>query len=164
MLVNNQFPNFLCDKIIQRFYHNKFTDVNSAGSHNGPEEAINSEDNIINNQSDPSGHVEQSDNKECVEIFYLNQYSKNYKVDEKILRSILKRHVWEINVKIKLVIYYKSKTTSDLIIRNNISKAVVPPFQRSHLVYEYVCNLGECKSLQNSYIGLTNCTLEERLK
>ena len=31
-------------------------------------------------------------------------------------------------------------------------------------MYEYVCNIGECKSLHNTYIGLTNCTLEERLK
>ena len=75
-----------------------------------------------------------------------------------------KSHVWEIHVKIKLVIYYKSKKTSDLIIRNNPTKGIIPIHQKSHLVYQYVCNLGECRSLNNSYIGLTNCTLEDRLK
>ena len=168
LLVNNNFPNSLCDKIIKIFKEKKLNAMNPGSNTGSLEISINSTDNQGVSQSNISGRESNSDritdSKNCVDIFYMNQYSKNYKVDEKVLRNIMKSHVWEINVKIKLVIYYKSKKTSDLIIRNNFTKGITPNHQKSHLVYQYVCNLGECKSLNNTYIGLTNCTLEDRLK
>ena len=37
--------------------------------------------------------------------------------------------------------------------------------KKSHVVYKFTCNLGECSSLEskNSYIGLTTITLKKRL-
>ena len=61
------------------------------------------------------------------------------------------------------MIYYKSQKTSDFIMQNNLSKTKLPDRLRSHIVYEFMCSEGECCSLRNSYIGLTNCTLTERM-
>ena len=33
---------------------------------------------------------------------------------------------------------------------------------KSHLVYEFTCPERECQSLNQSYIGLTSCTIRER--
>ena len=54
---------------------------------------------------------------------------------------------------------------SDLLIRNNISTGVLEDKDQSHLVYEFVCQEGECKSssIKNSYISLTTMTLKDRL-
>ena len=46
-----------------------------------------------------------------------------------------------------------------------MSDTEVPSKDRSHLVYEFQCNEGECMSanIKSSYIGLTSTTLKERL-
>ena len=98
-----------------------------------------------------------------VKLFYRNQYHGNYKLDESAIRKILKRHVWEINVKLDLFIYYKSKKVSEVVKKNNLSSVRLSDRDRSHIVYEFKCNEGECQSLNNSYIGMTSCTLKERL-
>ena len=48
-------------------------------------------------------------------------------------------------------------------MKNNLSKSNLPDKLRSHVVYEFVCPEGECNSSRNSYIGMTNCTLSERM-
>ena len=50
-------------------------------------------------------------------------------------------------------------------MKNNLSDSGTLAQDRSHLVYEFVCNEGECMSStpKNSYIGLTTTTLKERL-
>ena len=96
-------------------------------------------------------------------FFYRNQYHGNYKFDEAAIRKILKRHVFEVSAKIDLYIYYKSKKVSQFIKKNNVSSGNLPDESRSHIVYEFKCNEGECQSLENSYIGMTHCTLKERL-
>ena len=48
-------------------------------------------------------------------------------------------------------------------MQNNLSNVKLPDKQRSHIVYQFVCSVGDCSSSNNSYIGLTNCTLLERL-
>ena len=98
-------------------------------------------------------------------IYFRSQYHKNYKIDESALKQILKRHVFQISIKLDLIIYYKSKKVSDLLIKNNISACNVPKNEKSHVVYKFTCNLGECSSLQNenSYIGLTTMTVKKRM-
>ena len=48
-------------------------------------------------------------------------------------------------------------------MNNNLSKIALPDRDRSHVVYEFNCSEGECSSSNNSYIGMTNCSLSERL-
>ena len=48
-------------------------------------------------------------------------------------------------------------------MNNNLSKTVHPDKDRSHVVYEFICPEVACSSSKNSYIGMTNCKLSERL-
>ena len=125
------------------------------------------DENNVANSSHPSQSEPRRDNDSSeprmVEIFYQNQFHKLYKADETALKKILKRDIFEINVKIKLNIYYKNKKVRDFIMKNNLSGTTPPHSEKSHIIYEYVCPERECLSLNYSYIGLTTCTLKERL-
>ena len=151
LLVNNSFPNRLIDKITQEF-KNK---INSSSTTTRP-------DDHEELQSDPTTSDNNTQVSPPIEIFYQNQYHKLYKADEAALRKILKQHVFQINVKIKLCIYYKNKNIKDTVIKNNLSNSSVPHADKSHLVYEFTCPERECQSLNQSYIGLTSCTIRER--
>ena len=48
-------------------------------------------------------------------------------------------------------------------MQNNLSKTNLPDRLRSHVVYEFSCSEGDCISSNNSYIGMTNCSLMERM-
>ena len=103
------------------------------------------------------------DVRRVVPIFYQNQFHLGYRRDEEAIRKIFKRHVCQLEVKIQIMIYYKSKKTSNIIMQNNLSMVKLPDKQRSHIVYQFVCSVGDCSSSNNSYIGLTNCSLLERM-
>ena len=129
-------------------------------------------DNISPNQDQSSsdthsGHINSASvpPPRIVKIFYRNQFSKQYKNDELALKRIFKRHIFEINVKLELLIYYKNLKTTNLLMKNNLLKANTPFKERSHIVYEFICRKGECISpnINNSYIGLTTMTLKERM-
>lgn len=96
-------------------------------------------------------------------LYYKNQMSSAYKEDEKIMKDIIKRGVVSTTPKqsVELVIYYKNKKTSELVIKNNPIKRTTD-LKRSSVVYEYSCPLGDCK-LQSKYIGMTETTLSRRL-
>ena len=98
-------------------------------------------------------------------IFYRNQYHVNYKLDEKAIRHIIKNHIFQINVKLNLVIYYKSHKISEKLMKNNLSLEPSSKNEKSHLIYRFTCNQGECMSLlsKNDYIGMTTTTLKERI-
>ena len=59
-----------------------------------------------------------------IKIYYKNQMSPSYKIDEKILKNIVKNNTLctDDNEKLELVIYYKSKLTSQLIMTNTMKK------------------------------------------
>ena len=122
---------------------------------------INNPDNNVDRHSIPS-RANNSTVAPVVEIFYLNQFHKLYKADKAALKKILKRDIFEINVKVKLNIYYKNKKVRDFVMKNNLSGSIPLHSEKSHVVYEFVCPERECMSLNNSYIGLTTCTLKER--
>ena len=48
-------------------------------------------------------------------------------------------------------------------MQNNLSQSKLPDKLRSHIVYEFTCPVGDCASSNNSYIGMTNCSLMERM-
>ena len=98
------------------------------------------------------------------EIFYKNQFSEAYKIDERIMKEIVHSNVKCKNQsdKLKLTIYYKSSQVSQFLSRNN-SQPEKPDIQKTNLIYEYKCNIGECEHQLNSYIGSTVTTLSRRL-
>ena len=87
-----------------------------------------------------------------------------YRVDERVIQDLVSKHVKpKENVKLKLNIYYRSRTTSNLIMKNNPNKT--PKLQLTNVVYEYQCNHEDCKlrSPKVNYIGHTTTTLSRRL-
>ena len=100
-------------------------------------------------------------------LYYRNFMNSNYQKDEKSLRKILNDNVKVKNEdhKVKLVIYYKTRKTRDMIMKNNLGPKV-RNLAQTHVVYEYNCQIGACKHLPKSkaaYDGLTTCTLSRRL-
>ena len=97
-----------------------------------------------------------------IDIFYQNQYHKFYRADEIAIPKIIKIHVFQINVKLKLCIYYKNRKIKDAVMKNNLTNISVNHADKSHLVYKFDCPERECQSLKQTYTGPTSCTLRER--
>ena len=98
-------------------------------------------------------------------LFYKNTMSPGYKADEKVLRSIIHRNCKPVKTEdsIKLTIYYKSPSTSSLILKNNMSSDS-NPLKQTNVVYHYKCTLGDCALLSHSgYIGNTTTSLTRRI-
>ena len=161
LLVNNNYPNKLCDKITTEFLKKKERLSNDQNG-NPQEDSIG---NLEERQSAEDGAGVNSVEPKVAKIFYKNQFHKNYRQDETALRQILKRHVFEVETKIDFIVYYHSSKTSDMLIRNNPTCLNKPDYLKSHLVYKFTCALGECRSLsnKNTYIGMTTMTLKDRL-
>jgi hypothetical protein len=98
-------------------------------------------------------------------VFYQNQMNRGYKVDERVLQSIIHDNVKSTtdNENIKLLIYYKNKKIKNLVMNNNPCKKT-GLLQETNVVYKFSCNKEGCRLLQNmNYIGLTSTTLSRRL-
>ena len=93
MLLNNGYSNKEVSRITKQTIDAWYTNNN---------EAANNEDHVI-------------------KLFHKNQFHNNYKKDEKALRNIINENVTvsDENAKLKLVIYYKNKKTTNLIMKNN---------------------------------------------
>ena len=70
LLVNNGFPNRLCDNTI-RDYRSKFSGINS-----------NQQNTVSQSTSESDEEPVNSDVRTVTEIYYQNQYSENYKTDK----------------------------------------------------------------------------------
>ena len=100
-------------------------------------------------------------------VFYQNFMNPKYKHDEQNLKRIIKDHV---NVRdksdnLKLIIYYRSRKTRDLIMKNNLTPKL-RDLARTNLIYQFRCTIDECahrNKSEVSYTGLTTCTLSKRL-
>ena len=91
--------------------------------------------------------------------------NSNYKIDERVLKSIIKSNTrcTNENDKIKLIIYYKNQRTSNLIMKNSPGKDL-SPLQRTNVVYQFTCIAENCEFQPSSkYIGCTVTTLSRRL-
>ena len=99
--------------------------------------------------------------QENIKLFYRNYWHIDYKKDEKALRNIISSHVKPINVndKISLVIYYKNKKTSNLILKNSPSLPT-NTLKRNNVVYLFRCPIVRCN---HEYIGLTTMKLSKRI-
>ena len=90
--------------------------------------------------------------------------STAYKVDERILRDIVRRGVTTVSDddKIQFTIYYKNQKVNNIIMKNS-PKECDKDISRVGVIYQYFCQLGDCKLQNNSYIGMTTTTLSRRL-
>ena len=160
LLINNGFPNSMCDQTTKKFIDRKTANNNYD---NDPDNNTTLAQGAEQQSSTRQREARNNESTTSVKLFYRSQYHGNYKFDETAIRKILNRHVFEISVKLDLSIYYKSKKVSDLIKKNNLSSVKLPDGERSHIIYEFRCNEGGCQPLNNTYIGMTHCTLKERL-
>ena len=99
-----------------------------------------------------------------INIYYKAHFSTSYKEEERIMRQIIKKNVTPTNPekRINLTIYYRSKKTSHLLLRNSPS-AELEKTQQSHVVYRFTCKQGNCAALHSTYIGMTSMKLTRRL-
>ena len=97
-------------------------------------------------------------------LYYKNQMSSGYKLNERVLTDIVKKHVTPTDKnRVQLLIYYKSRRTANMIMRNNQFKE--PNLKCNNIVYEFTCPHEDCKphTPKVSYIGHTTNTLTKRL-
>ena len=89
---------------------------------------------------------------------YRNQFTSNYKQEEKVLRQIINKHVTATtpSSKVKLCIYYKNKLQRSLISNKTNHNREVD----SRVVYQYTCKESICNGA--SYIRYTTCILPVR--
>ena len=80
------------------------------------------------------------------------------------MKQIVKKNVKpsDPDTKLKLTIYYKTKKTRHLLLKNSPPKER-ESLQKSHLIYRFTCNRESCKFLQSTYIGMTTTRLSRRL-
>ena len=61
-------------------------------------------------------------NNNKIKVYYQNQMSASYKLDESIIKNIVRNNTLMVNdnEKLDFVVYYKSPRTKQLIIKNNL--------------------------------------------
>ena len=111
-----------------------------------------------------SQSTSKEDNKNTIKLYYRAFYSTAYKEEERIIKQIVRRNVspTDQDKKIDLIIYYKSKKTSHLLLKNS-PRENKQPSEKSHVVYRFSCKQGNCESLNTTYIGMTTTKLSRRL-
>lgn len=107
---------------------------------------------------------EATTKNEDINLYYKAHFSTCYKEEERIMKQIIKKNVTPTNKekRLNLIIYYKSKKTSHILLRNSPDKEQ-DKAQQSHVVYRFSCNQGNCAALNTSYIGMTTVKLSRRL-
>ena len=93
--------------------------------------------------------------------------TNKYKQSERAIKEAITSNVRvkDSSDRLQVVIYYKASKTRNLIMRNNITPKV-RDLAKTHLIYDFQCNEGECAHLpkkQTRYSGLITCTLSRRL-
>lgn len=119
--------------------------------------------NFINSKCSP---VNNEALVEGTQLYFENQMSSNYKIEERHLKDIIKKHVKTTDEKkfVKLYIYYKNKKLKNLLIKNKtVPSTDRDHTKRHHVVYLYTCDQEGC-SAPHQYVGYTACTLHERFK
>ena len=77
-------------------------------------------------------------------LYYKNQMSTSYKLDERVLKHILKANVTPTESNnMTLRIYYRSRHTSNLVMRNNQNKTI--SLKSTNIVYKFTCPHEDCQ-------------------
>ena len=133
VLVNNNFSNTMIDKLTQKFLNNRV--------------AVPKSTNAI---------------KTVLPIYYHNQMHGNYRLDERIIKEIIKENAYckDPNQDLKVIVYYTNKKTSNLIMKNNLTSRN-STLQQTNVIYEFSCPNPHSKA--EKYIGMTQATISRRL-
>ena len=105
-----------------------------------------------------------ADKMNMLVLYYKNQMTDGYKLDERILQDIVGKNVTPAaNSGLALRIYYKSRRTSNLVMKNNLNKSTT--LKCTNVVYQFTCPHEDCKPHPTPvcYIGDTTTTLSRRL-
>ncbi|XP_076034579.1 uncharacterized protein LOC143021171 [Oratosquilla oratoria] len=107
-------------------------------------------------------HKENNNNK--INLYYKGTFSTAYKEEERIMKKIIKQNIKTTDPDkiLNFIIYYKSKKTSHLLLKNSPQQHT-ETLQKSHVIYRFNCNRGDCETLPSSYIGMTSMKLSRRL-
>ena len=110
-------------------------------------------------------HTQTTNNheNEVLTLYYKNQMSEAYRVDERTIQEIIHKYVTCTNPhnKIRLTIYYNSPKISNLLINNKPNSP--SNTQKANVLYQFTCPYEGCKLQTCSYIGFTRTTLSRRL-
>ena len=100
-----------------------------------------------------------------IKLYYKNQMSSAYKMDEKVIKDIINRNVKCTNkeMEVQTVIYYKNSKVKNLVMANNLLQPKKSGLQRTNVVYKFKCPEEDCKLLNADYIGVTTTTLSRRI-
>ena len=104
--------------------HQKFEEIKRILLKNGyDKEIIDSEIRKFLNTKFENNISENK--KTAIKLFYKGQYHKNYKQDESVLKEIIKKGVIpkDKTKYINLSIYYKTKKSSQLVMKNNLANS-----------------------------------------
>jgi hypothetical protein len=108
--------------------------------------------------------VDSSNDVPIKTLYYRNQFHQNYKLDEQIIKKIVRSNINTNHCNLKIIVYYKCKRTSNFVMVNNQSAKSKRPLMKSHVVYMFSCPNNDCRhNERNCYIGHTRCTLSHRL-
>ena len=105
----------------------------------------------------------REDKEKTHKLYYKNQMNSGFKEDEKALKDIIHKNVKpKPGHKIVTIIYYKSKKTSQLVMKNTEHKRNKK--KETYVVYRYHCPYGDCKLRETGcYIGHTTDYLTTRI-
>ncbi|MPC14381.1 hypothetical protein E2C01_007145 [Portunus trituberculatus] len=89
--------------------------------------------------------------------------STAHKEDEKVLKNVIHKNVKPTNpdTKLDIVIYYKSRKTANLVMKNSCLPAT-SPLQAVNVLYQHTDT--DCSRLNTRYIGVTTTTLSRRIR
>ena len=134
MLINNNYSNYYVDAQIRNFLHKKHENANQT----------------------------HDDTNTTITLFYNNQMHRNYKIEERMLRSIILNNTkcTEKGQRLCIIFYYKNIKTCNLVMKNN-NTSKPSPLCQTNVVYRFNCPMPHCKA--ENYIGMTQTTLSRRL-
>ena len=138
LLVNNSYTNRMIDNTIKAFMEK------------------------VNTQRPTKNDTEKT------KVYYQNQMNSAYKVDEQVLKKIIKDNVKckDNNNKLNIIIYYNNTKTKSLVMRNNLTRKKSRQLDHKNIIYHFSCPRDECirqQTVNNAYDGYTDCTLSRRL-
>ena len=97
-------------------------------------------------------------------LYYKGQMSDAYRVDERILKEIIKTNVNPVEDNhVTLRIYYRSRRASSMVMRNNQNRTTT--LKATNIVYKFTCPDEDCQPQDTPvcYVGHTTTTLSRRL-
>ena len=88
--------------------------------------------------------------------------SSRYKDDERAIRRIITDNVFSTDPdkKVSLIVYYKNKKTSNMVMKNNPAPVSRDPLKRTNVIYHFKCLVQDCP---DSYVGMTSMKLSKRI-